>query len=119
MTVQVPEISSFPSAEGMTALCSVTRTGSRSSFLPEGAFSQVMRDPSGSQPRFYSLSAKSRLMPSFTRAMTCPPASRIAVIRSWPGKLTIEAGDAAGEQVRAAADQPFQQGLLPGPGLTR
>jgi hypothetical protein len=73
MMVQVSETSSFPSPEGMTALCPVTRTGSRSPFLPEGAFSQVMRDPSGSQPRS-SLSSKSRLMPSFTRATTCPPA---------------------------------------------
>ena len=50
MTVQVSETCSFPSAAGMTALCSVTRTGSRSSFFPDGAFSQVRRDPSGSQP---------------------------------------------------------------------
>ena len=51
MTVQVSETSSVPSPEGMIALCSVTRTGSRSSFFPDGAFSQVRRDPSGSQPR--------------------------------------------------------------------
>jgi hypothetical protein len=62
-------------------LCSAARTGSRSSFFPDGAFSQVMRDPSGSQPRS-GPSSKGRLMPSFTRAMTCPPASRIAVISS-------------------------------------
>ena len=47
--VHVCETSS-PSPQGRTALCSVARTASRSSFLPGGAFSQVIRDPSGSQP---------------------------------------------------------------------
>ncbi len=79
ITVQVSETSSFP-PPGRTALCSAARTGSRSSFFPDGAFSQVSRDPSGSQPR--SSPSNGRLMPSFTRATTCPPASRIAVIRS-------------------------------------
>ena len=81
MTVQVSETSPVPSPRGRRALCSVTRTGRRSSFFPDGAFSQLMRDPSGSQPR-PGPSPEPRLMPSFTRAMTCPPASRIAVIRS-------------------------------------
>ena len=86
MTVQVSETVSVPSPRGMMALCSATRTGSRSPSFPDGAFSQLMRDPSGSQPRS-GPSSKSRLMPSFMRAMTCPPAWRIAMIRSWPGKL--------------------------------
>jgi len=81
MTVQVSEISSVPSPQGRMALCSVTRTGRRSSFLPDGAFSQLIRDPSRSQPR-PGPSSESRLMPSLMRAMTCPPASRIAMIRS-------------------------------------
>jgi len=80
ITVQVSE-TSFPSPQGRTALCSAARTGSRSCFFPDGAFSQLSRDPSGSQPRS-GPSSKPRLMPSFMRAMTCPPASRIAMIRS-------------------------------------
>ena len=72
-----------------------------------------MRDPSGSQPRS-GPSWNGRLMPSFTRAMTCPPACRIAVIRSWPGKFRSKQDDAAGEQVRAALHEALQQGLLPG-----
>ena len=80
MIVQVSDTRPVPSAPGMSTLCSAARTGSRSAFLPDGAFSQVTRDPSGSQPR--SGPPEGRLMPSFTRAMTCPPASRIAVIRS-------------------------------------
>ena len=79
ITVQVSETCSFPPAAGMTALCSVTRTGSRSSFFPDGAFSQVRRDPSGSQP---PPGASGSATVALTRAMTCPPASRIAVIRS-------------------------------------
>ena len=31
------------------------------------------------------------------------------------GKVPVEAGHPAGEQVRAALREPFQQGLLPGP----
>jgi len=38
ITVQVSE-TSCPSPPGRTALCSVARTGSRSSFFPDGAFS--------------------------------------------------------------------------------
>ena len=48
-------------------------------FPPGGAFSQVIRDPSGSQP---PPGSDGRLIPSFTRATTWPPARRIAVIRS-------------------------------------
>jgi hypothetical protein len=76
--VQVSE-TSCPPPQGSTALCSAARTGSRSCFFPDGAFSQVIRDPSGSQP---PLGSAGRLIPAFTRATTCPPASRIAVIRS-------------------------------------
>jgi hypothetical protein len=94
-------------------LCSAARTGSRSAFLPDGAFSQVMRDPSGSQPAS-GPSWKGREIPAFTRAMTCPPACRIARIRSWPGKVAVEADDAPGEQLRPAVHEPPQQGLLPG-----
>ena len=50
MIVQVSETCSSPSAPGMVTLCSAARTGSRSAFFPDGAFSQVIRDPSGSQP---------------------------------------------------------------------
>ena len=78
ITVQVSE-TSFPSPQGRTALCSAARTGSRSSFFPDGAFSQVMREPSGSQP---PPGSSGRLIPAFTRATTWPPASRIAVISS-------------------------------------
>src|SRR5262249_46711024 len=62
MRVQVSETSS-PSPQGRTALRSAARTGSRSSFFPDGAFSQVRRDPSGSQPP----GAGGRLIPAFTR----------------------------------------------------
>jgi hypothetical protein len=55
------------------------RTASRSSFFPDGAFSQVRRDPSGSQP---PPGSDGRLIPSFTRATTWPPAATIALIRS-------------------------------------
>jgi hypothetical protein len=78
ITVQVSE-TSFPSPQGRITLCSAARTGSRSSFFPDGAFSQVRRDPSGSQP---PPGSSGRLIPAFTRATTCPPAPRIAVIRS-------------------------------------
>ena len=54
---------------------------SRFSFFPDVAFSQLTRDPSGSQPRS-GVSWDGRAMPSFTLAITCPPASRTAVIRS-------------------------------------
>ena len=76
--VQVSDTSS-PWPRGRTALCSAARTGSRSSSFPDGAFSQVRRDPSGSQPPPGSIG---RLIPAFTLATTCPPASRIAEIRS-------------------------------------
>jgi hypothetical protein len=39
----------------------------------------VRREPSGSQP---PPGSSGRLIPAFTRATTCPPAWRIAVIRS-------------------------------------
>jgi hypothetical protein len=48
MIVQVSETCSCPSVLGMVTLCSAARTGSLSAFFPDGAFSQVMRDPSGS-----------------------------------------------------------------------
>ena len=76
--VQVSETSS-PSPQGRTALCSAARTGSRSSFFPDGAFSQVRRDPSGSRP---PPGSAGKLIPAFIRATTWPPARRIAVIRS-------------------------------------
>src|ERR1035441_10430654 len=79
ITVQVSDTSSVPSPEGRTALCSAARTGSRSCFFPDGAFSQVRRDPSGSQPPPGS-SGSARV--ALTRATTCPPASRIALISS-------------------------------------
>jgi hypothetical protein len=47
--------------------------------LPGRAFSQVIRDPSGSQPL---PGPADRLIPAFTRATTCPPASKIAEISS-------------------------------------
>ena len=65
-------------------MCSAARTGSRSCFFPDGAFSQVIRDPSGSQP---PPGASGSATVALTRATTCPPASRIAVISSWPGKF--------------------------------
>ena len=79
ITVQVSETSSIPSPQGRTALCSAARTGSRSSFFPDGAFSQVRRDPSGSQPPPGSSGSATVAL---TRATTWPPASRIAVISS-------------------------------------
>ncbi len=48
-------------------------------FFPDGAFSQVRRDPSGSEP---PPGSAGRLILAFTRATTCPPACTIAVIRS-------------------------------------
>ena len=81
MTVQVSETSSVPSPQGMIALCSAARTGSRSSFFPDGAFSQVRRDPSGSQPRLRPvLEAEAD---AFLHAGDDVPArARIAMIRS-------------------------------------
>ena len=76
ISVQVWETSS-PSPQGRTALCSAARTGSRSAVFPDGAFSQVIRDPSGSQP----LPDTGRLIPCFTRATTYPPASTMAETR--------------------------------------
>ena len=78
--VQVSDTSS-PTGPATRTECSATRTGSRSSFFPEVAFSQLTREPSGSQP-LSSVSWNGREMPPLTRAMTCPPASRIARIRS-------------------------------------
>jgi len=55
-----------------------------------GRSARSMRDPSGSQP---PPSSSGSATVALTRAITWPPASRIAVvISSWPGKITIEAG---------------------------
>ena len=78
ITVQVSD-TSCPPPQGRTALCSAARTGSQSAFFPDGAFSQVIRDPSGSQPPPGSSGSATVAL---TRATTCPPASRIAVISS-------------------------------------
>lgn len=112
ITVQVSEASCFPSPDGMVTLCSAASTGSRSCLFPEEAFSQVMRDPSGSQPR-PGPASKPRLMPSFTRAMTCPPARRIApsIARPAPPRPQSPA------HAHAAPDRikDFAGSLAPGP----
>ena len=113
MTVQVSETCSFPPAAGMTALCSVTRTGSRSSFLPDGAFSQVRRDPSGSQP---PPGASGSATVALTRATTCPPAVQDRHDQVVTGKITVEAGHAAREQLRAAPGRAASAGSAPRPG---
>jgi hypothetical protein len=66
--VQVPAASS-PSGLDASAECSLTRIGSL--LLPRGAFSQLMRDSSGSQPRSGPSWNGSAILP-FTRAITCP-----------------------------------------------
>src|ERR1019366_7458961 len=92
---------SWPSPHGRTALCSATRTGSRSLVLPLGAFSQLSRQrqvalgpghhvPAGIQDRGDDLMA---------------------------GEVPVECEHPAGEQFRPAADQPGQPRLLPGPRL--
>jgi hypothetical protein len=48
ITVQVWETSPVRSPRGRIALCSAARTAIRSSVFPDGAFSQVRREPSGS-----------------------------------------------------------------------
>ena len=58
-------------------------------------------------------------MPSFTRAMTCPPACEDRRDQVIAGEVPVEADDAAGEQVRTALHEPFQQGLLPGSRLAQ
>ena len=111
ITVQVSETSS-PSPRGRTALCSAARTGSRSCFFPDGAFSQVRRDPSGSQP---PPGASGSAIPGAHPGDDVPARVQDRGDQVIAGEIPVEAGHAAGEQVRAAARQPFQQGLLPGP----
>jgi hypothetical protein len=52
-------------------------------FPPDGAFSQLSRDQSGSQP-WPGPSSDGSAIPSRARAITCSRASSIAVIRPWP-----------------------------------
>ena len=102
MTVQVSETSSVPSPDGMIALCSAARTGSRSSLFPDGALSQVrrriVRQPA---PVWPSGQAEAD---AFLHAGDDVPARgqdrRDQVIA---GEMMVEAGHAAGEQAPGGA----------------
>jgi hypothetical protein len=115
MTVQVSDASSVPSPDGRMTLCSAARTGSRSSFFPDGAFSQVSLDPSGSQPP----GSSGRLILYVHAGDDVSARVQDRRDQLMAGEVPVEAGHAAGEQVRAAFREPFQQGLLPGPAVSQ
>jgi len=81
--------------------------------LPDGAFTS--HAGSVGQPA-RGPSPEGRLMPSFTRALTCAARIRIAVNQSWPGKFPVEACDSAANRPRRRRTRALSR-VCSGPAL--
>ena len=113
MMVQVSETSS-PSPQGRTALCSAARTASRSSFPGRGV--QPGETGSAGQPAAARAVLEGEADAFLHAGDDVPACAKDRGDQVIAGKIPVKAGHAAGEQVRAAAREAGQQGLLPGPG---
>src|SRR5579863_346845 len=108
--VQVSETSS-PSGPVTRTECSATRTGSRSSIFPEGAFSQLIRDPPASQP-LSPASWNGNAMPPLARGDDVPSGQQDREDHVMAGEVPVKHRDTAREQAGLLGREGLQQGLL-------